>query len=272
MTHMSENMGSQRGSGNRQSMGSSWSGMGRGTESYGTSGMGSESYGQSGMGSQYGSSMMSQYGARASTSSQGMGSESYGTSNAFDTGRQSQRYGQMGMGRSQSYGMNISQRYGRMGMGRSQSYGLGMNRSQRYGLGMNRSQSYGLGMGRSQRYGQAGMSQMGTSRSQSYGQEARDPYSREFGREPYRVQELRQRYGSTLYPTASQQISSSRQSQSYGQMGMGRSQSYGSGVSSWREPGSVYTGRQSNQSSQRGRSGLGSSSSSFGSGSSSSGW
>jgi hypothetical protein len=236
MTHMSENRGSQRGSGNWQSMGSSWSGMGRGTESYGTSGMGSESYGQSGMGSQYGSSMMSQYGARTPSSSQGMGSESYGTSSAFDTGRQSQRYGQMGMGRSQSYGMNMSQRYGQMGMGRSQSYGMGMNRSQRYG------------------------------------QEARDPSSREFGREPYRVQELRQRYGSTLYPTASQQSSSSRQSQNYGQMGMGRSQSYGSGVSGWREPGSVYTGRQSSQSSQRGRSSMGSSNASFGSGSSSSGW
>jgi len=79
--------------------------------------------------------------------------------------------------------------------------------SQQYGMGREQYQlSYGqqqFGMGREQM-------------SREPEQYVRDPYSRMFGREPYRVQEMRREYGSQQYPMAQQQYGMGSQTGQYG--------------------------------------------------------
>jgi hypothetical protein len=168
-----------------------------------------------------------------------------GMSQTYGMGMRTQQYGtqqygtqQYGMSRTnQQYGMGRSQMYGTMGRmaqqyetpeqyGRYGSYGATQFRTGRetslYGspystvgnwspqTGMSQ---FGTGRETAQRgstYGTTGRSFASSMGSQRYGQEVRDPYSREFGREPLRVQELRQRYGSSLYRSPSQ-------TQQYGQ-------------------------------------------------------
>ncbi len=174
----------------------------------------SQQYGMGRMAQQYGTQ---QYGM--GRASQMYGTQQYGmgrTSQMYGMGRMTQQYGtqQYGMGRtSQQY--ETPEQYGSFGTSRTTQ--LGRERTSQHGSPYSTSGSWSehpqmsqFGTGRQTSQHESTSGSMG---SQSYGQEARDPFSREFGREPYRVKELRQKYGESLYPSPTQQYGQSRMMQ-----------------------------------------------------------